>query len=391
MKGTLFRRSLIACFSLMLVFVTAAPSALGCVLCLESPRDDSSYTAITSIPIRNSLELDDDVLPPDTDFVYHIEPAAATANVLGNPVSAGVAAAVSVSGATNFGPSSERNDAVISVDAAAFPAPGIYRYEVTEENGGYEGIRYDDNIYFLDLYVRHIDQNDSSKGLLVYTTAVSKIDLIHGTEKETTIAGGTAGAETNAIPFSNSMLDDPDKVKDDEFSVHPLKIEREIHNKFGLKKRTARFSVTIYGSETETAESYHLIVTRAGDGDGIAEATSVITSGQAAEFELAPGETARVTGLSKSDSYVLTEEGQAGYAAVLSENGKTVAESGVGDDVTIEGTMGAAEKTYLFAETQEHATAREILSSYGPPLLIAAVIAAVVVPFLRWRKKLRAG
>ncbi|MCH3972150.1 MAG: QVPTGV class sortase B protein-sorting domain-containing protein [Oscillospiraceae bacterium] len=223
------------------------------------------------------------VYAPKTTFNFTIEPAAGIDSPT-NPIYKGVEGGVAKSAAISFDPATDgytaQKDATIAINAEAFtnPAkPGIFRYAVKETAGNYDGITYDATTKYLDVYV-------------------DNTGVVYGVAFEGKTTDKANGVFTNEYKTGT------------ENGVNDLIVKKTVTGGQGDLNKDFHFKVTVKGAD---GEKYTVSKTTK---EGTSTAAS-LTSGTAVTYTLKSGEYLTVTGLSKNDTYTVTEieSGTDGY------------------------------------------------------------------------------
>ncbi|MDD3261659.1 MAG: QVPTGV class sortase B protein-sorting domain-containing protein [Oscillospiraceae bacterium] len=260
------------------VALAAAMSVSVFAISASAIDKDTSVKPEKSFKITKIVDKADNVYAPKTTFNFTIEPAAAI-DSLTNPIYKGVEGGVAKSAAISFDPETDgytaQKDATIAINAKAFTGPGIYRYAVKETAGNYDGITYDATTKYLDVYVDNTG--------VVYDVAF---------EGKTTDKDN--GVFTNEYKTGNGVND--------------LIVKKTVTGGQGDLNKDFHFTVTVNGAD---GEKYTVVKTTK---EGKSTAASLISS-TAATYTLKSGEYLTVTGLSKNDTYTVTEieSGTDGY------------------------------------------------------------------------------
>ena len=230
-------------------------------------------------------------------------------------------------------------------------APGIYRYEVTEENGTYDGMTYSQETKYLDVYVT-IENGEKS---------VSSYTFV---DKDDT------KVKDNGI-FEN-------KYNETEGANRELKVEKVIAGSQASPSQEFDFNITINGAPNE---QYKIVKTNASDSTEAIPNVDYLVSGQQATFTLQGGEYITVYGLSPNDTYTVAEADytKLGYTTevkvddtVQDPTNKTI--SGEEDTVTVTNTRDASAPT-------------GIAMDIAPYALLVVIAAAGCFVFLRKRNE----
>lgn len=301
-----------------------------------------------NVTVKKEITKETNVYTPNTSFTFSVRPAAAgeltgSGKVLATDIPAnGVSFSDNSIASTpgGIGETTVRltDTAELEVNADAFSTPGIYRYVVTEDAGSYDGITYSTEKKFFDVYV-------NSEGEVYSYMFV----------EENNDNGKDDGV------FTNDYSKDHDTLKD-------LKIEKEVTGNQGDKNKDFTFTVKIDG---ETGEQYYMVFS-----DGTTNAVT-LTSGVAATFMLANGESVTIYGLDSDDTYTVTEND---YSA----DGYTTKVNDV-ETSTDNGTI-SADKTVTFVNDKNVATPTGVIMTVAPYILIVAAAGVLAALFLRRKR-----
>lgn len=214
----------------------------------------------------------------------------------------------------------------ISIDASKFTAPGIYRYNVSEAAGTYEGITYSTETKYFDVYV------NSSKKVYAYTFTDA-----------TAMDGKDDGVFTN-----------------DYTDIHDVTITKQVTGNQGDKSKAFNFTINASGAD---GEKFYVTY-----GDG--ETVTLGADGDAKIITLKDGQSATIHGLSVTDTYSVEE-------ADYTSDGYTTTVDGAKS-----GTIGE-DRTVTFTNEKNASTPTGIMMNVAPYVLMVAVAAVLAVVFLR--------
>ena len=214
----------------------------------------------------------------------------------------------------------------ISIDESKFTAPGIYRYNVSEVAGTYEGITYSTETKYFDVYV-----NSSNKVYAyTFTDAVAE-------------DGKDDGVFTN-----------------DYTGIYDVTITKKVTGNQGDKSKAFNFTIDASGAD---GEKFYVTY-----GDG--ETVTLGADEDAKIIALKDGQSATIHGLSVTDTYSVEE---ADYTKDGYETTVTGAKSGsISEDTPV-----------LFTNNKDASTPTGIMMNVAPYVLMVAVAAVLAVVFLR--------
>lgn len=296
--------------------------------------------SIDSVTFTKTVEAEDNTLMPKTAFTFSVVPGAAATGEEGRVIYAGeVDGAGFAAGAETiaFAPEDKENtkSTQIQLDVSKFTKPGIYRYEVTETAGNYDGITYDTKTYNLDVYV------------------------VNGTEGNLVIDGAT---------LNDSTTGDKGQGFTNSYATNNLTVKKVITGNQADMKKEFEFTITINGAE---GEQYNM--ENAGK-------TTPITSGENVTVQLGHNEEVKIYGLSAADTYRVVEEDCSadGYTTTIDSSDEK-------DGLTATGNVDTGDDTVTYTNEKQVTTPTGIMMNIAPYILmvLAAVVFAVV--FLRRR------
>ena len=239
--------------------------------------------------------------------------------------------------------------AKIEYDLSKFTEPGIYRYEVSESQGDYEGIKYDTSVKYFDVYVVSDDEGSLSVN---YAAFIDKNDPKVKDD-------GT---------FTNDYSSKHDTLKD-------LEIKKEVTGNQGDKTNKAfQFTIKVEGT---SGECYNLQLP-----DGSFEK---MNSGTEKTISLKNGQTAKIYGLSASDICTVTENDYSsdGYTTTI-DDVETRQTSGT--ITTIAGTTDKKGDVKVTVVNDKNTTSPTGIVMMIAPYVIL-VSAALVAGLLFFRRK----
>lgn len=253
-----------------------------------------------------------------------------------------------------------------SVSKDQFPAPGTYRYPITEleaEGKGAEGIMEDNAVNrYMDIIVKSTDEAPS---------------FVFVEEKEE--GGNITYVKSDGVflnGYGKTPGTDPTDPKEPKDKLYNLEIEKKVEGNQGNKSEEFSFAVQIDG---ETGEEYYVSF------DGIEQNITKIESGKSQTFNLKDGAKVKITGLSEGDKYTVSEESTNGYTTKIRVNdgeekdGNSV-ESAVDEKLT-------SDTKIVVTNTKDVTTPTGIVLSFAPYILLVALAGVFGVLFLRRKKE----
>lgn len=243
-------------------------------------------------------------------------------------------------------------------DASKFTDIGTYRYKVQQNNNGYEGIKYDEGVRYLDVIV-------AREGESVY---IENAYL----KKEGDSAKDEAFVNTYGV--NKPDPDHPTNPPVPDGKVNDLVISKNVTGNYGDRNKNFTFEITIEGAE---GEWYNL------------EGQQAIKKGTPTKITLRHGQSVKIYGLTEGDKYKIEETAETGYTTKFETKvGETVIGGGAVDSNVATGkiTEGDSLQTQEVAFTNNRTgSATGFVSSYGPYALM--VVLAGAVAFVLFRKR----
>lgn len=347
-------------------------SMLGVTAFAEESTETSTLT--------KQVVKDANIYAPATDFVFTIEGVGeqtgvqdASGNTLSSPAGGLV---FSKTKTTTASISSSPLDSDIDVttltvgtldveaSASAFSTPGVYRYKITETGGSYEGIDYDKDERYVDVFIY---KEGNPKVLFVSADGSAKAD----------------GIVCNKYGKGNT----PDT------DLYDLTLTKHVTGNQSVPGKKFTFTITVDGA---AGEKY---LVKYGTGASAVKKTLVSDDTNGVTVELSDGESAVIYGLSKTDAYTITEnsyenEGYKTYIASADGTG-TLAPAGYVEsnrrstaagnyEAVEEGTLN--DKAVHVYNDKTVTTPTGIAVAVAPYMLMVVAAGAFAVLFLRRRK-----
>lgn len=334
---------------------TLALGMLGTTAFAEGANQTETTSVVSRATLTKKITKRAEVYSPAASFTFTITPGTAVAATsTTNEIKAGPAGGVTFGGnATSTTIESTpvlsdgQSTTVITVGSkdlqvndASFKdtngkwKPGIYRYNIAESVGNYEGITYDATTRYFDVYVTN--NGIVSKSFMNVNNPKVKDD----------------GIITN------------DYDKNHEGEINDLTIKKELAGNMPDDSEEFEFTVTINGNDNE---KYNVIYS-----DG--KTTGTITSKTPATIKLKGGQSVKITGLSHSDTYKVEEKDYTaqGYKTTYDANKK--------------GKISVDTTTTVINEKNAPSPTGVVLN-YGPYILMIALAGSMAVFFLRKKNR----
>lgn len=271
---------------------------------------------------------------------------------------------------------------------------GYYKFELEENNNGYEGIRYASGKFYV--YVLLYEENGAKKteiaverqGATINNVSVpaAKIDVINNNY------GKHTPPETPDLPPEKPKTpEDPDPTPND--STHDVTIVKKIEGTMRNTKDPFKFSIKIVPSNG--GERYHV------EPVGISTLgfTYIDANTDSAQFTVTDNQGIKIYGLTKSDQIIVTEEDGRQYTMSVRHGDK---EDGSGKEdasyvsplAMVSGQKYKAEMNVLkdkshveVVNTKDKVTPTGIVMNVAPYALMLAVAGGTGVVFVNRKKE----
>ena len=327
-------------------------------------------TDSASFTITKNLTKEEKAMTPNVSFEFTVDEVTVSDETRnGIPVSSGIDGGVTVStldDSADFAPNGSLNNNTSLSDTVTFDVnlnvfngvPGIYKYQITENDVTYDGVTKDTNV--LNLYV-YIENDTVNGGVKVAYTELVDPD------------GGTDGVESKTDSFTNV------------YTTNDLILYKVLTGNAANMGEDFKFNVTIDGADRE---QYYVEIgtyqAPAEGGDPVftvnsgAESTRVLTSDTPAEFTLGHNGAIKVYGLSANDSYIIEEVDD-------NTNGYTLKINGTKDtDGVITGKI-SEDSVIKYDNNKEVTAPTGIAMTIAPYAIMVVAAAGVAFLFLRRR------
>ena len=360
-------------------FVATAMLATMAIVPASAYTQDQPYATGPSITFDKVLHVPANAFTPNATFNYTITQATAgsVTSIDNTPIEMGDPGDITFTDSTavftseantevgSLGARTKTDEVAMTVDITKFNHAGIYKYVVTETLAAADANEAIASEGSKDLYV--FVENDASAptGLKVaYTMLVNS-----GTNP------------TQAANKDDSFDNYYGTTPGGDPTIYNLTLTKNIEGAGANKNGEFTFNVTITG--TSTNEKYVLQ-----DADGTYR---VVTSGSPVEITLGDDETATIYGLSKSDTYQITETYVDGYTttATVDDASYTLVDLNDQDTdpaLTVDTTaMSESNVKVVYTNTKDSVTPTGIMMDIAPYALLVVIAAAGCFIFLRKR------
>lgn len=319
-------------------------------------------TSITNVGVKKTVKTDGDTFAPNTIFTFNVDEATPGANEMrdGVKVSRGIEGGLTAGQGVRFSPNTDAETQAtyeatgsLSVNDSVFNHAGVYKYTVSEVDGVYEGIAYDDSIYNVYVYV----YNKDTEGVYVGNVVTEKV--------------GEEGNTKADLSFENDYGYD----EENNDTTHDVKITKNVTGNQGDKAQSFNFTTSINASET--GEAFKIVVKETANSNP--EVKSYTAGGANATATIKDGGSIQILGLSANDTYTVTEDDYSGegYTTKIDNVETRVATGTVNQD----GTSVIVENNRIVS------AATGIAMTYGPYALMVALAGGMAALFLRRRNR----
>ena len=294
----------------------------------------------------------------------------------------------------------------VDFTGVTFPAPGIYRYIITEKNGGSSGITYDTS-RTLDVYVQYKKNTVTGEGQPEYTDELEVAYYV--------LQAGEVGNPDTATDAENGTKSDGFT---NTYTTQNLTLKKEVEGNQGDRDKFFKFTVeisnavpgTVYDVVIPTNDTPQQDDLEQGDNlssvnsnrltVGAAESPST-TGSVTGTYYLKSGQSIVIQGLTKDTKYTIEEKSYStdGYSTAYSVEvgGKEVVQSttsnSTGDrkmsiDATEpDGTATIGDNTVTFTNSKSGTVPTGILLETAPYLILGAVVVAGLVVLFATRRR----
>ena len=323
-----------------------AMAMAAALVCAALPMGALADDACTSATITKKVTKEANTYAPNTSFSFAVANGAA---IPSDNILQGVTGGAVMGGPVSFTPASGSigqtvlsGSTSITFNPSVFSAPGIYRYTVTETQGSYDGITYD----------------DTAKDLLVY------------------VANGS-----NGFVIDGYTISDPNGTKNDAFTndygtanglVNELTITNTVTGNQGDQSKPFTYTLTM--TPAETGEKYLLVL----NGD---TSNAIEVSATAVQFTLTHGQSAVLYGLSSGDAFSVVQTDYSGEGYTTTADLNEVPANGL----SVEGSITAdAQADFV---NDRSVTPPTGLVQEKAPYLVMLIVAAGLVTLILFRRR----
>ncbi len=363
---------------LMVVLAVVVMASMGLVFAANVPAEVKTNAEIV---INKKVTASDGLLPDVTEFKFNLEKVRYTLAKDGIEVTSdlsympeGGELTIPV---TPNGENTEKNGSrTYSLDFSDKEV-GVYRYKLTEQNGGVEGVEYDDKTYYIDVYV--INQIDEETGVPTGKVTVSDIVVWEKTEDSETKKTRSDAANTpNQVeyPFISKYETSAD-----------LSVAKIVKGNYANLNQAFEFEVTLDNladGETYTIEYYQNGVLVEGTIND--NPTTVKKEDGKITLKLKNGEKFVVKGLPANAEYTVVENQEATYTGEYKAygeeaTGEKTGKADMGEDVTVKGTLfdNKVENGVLSNEEVTYTNTKEYTAPTGIIVSVLPFVVGVVL------------
>lgn len=368
MKFNKISRKLAACSLAGVMMV----SMLGMTVCAEGYTPDSSSVAVKFEKVLN-MNAAEGASTPGVTFSYTIQPGTAvTATDTTPEIKAGVGAPTIEDVTYEVGDDEFTKTATVDFSKVTFTAPGIYRYEIKEDNtktnGIYENIGYDTPTRYLDVYVENVLKDGKVTGYKI-TNSVLTETAINPTQKGDQVE---YGENKKVAGYENT------------YTTYDLTLDKTLAGTMANHADEFKFTITIKGMQ-------------AGSTVTVEEGDDTFTSSAAKEdgtitvsATLGDKGSTTIKGIPANASYEIKEnlDAKTGYTpSIKTTTGLNVNKSedvnGGYSKVTAE--MDNKDEAVSYTNTKDAVTPTGVAMTVAPYILMVAVAGVFAILFLRRR------
>ena len=343
---------------------------------------ETTYTPIGgSTTFVKNLVVDADANIPDLTFTYSIRrgtavPAtASTIEILASTNGGGTVGTAVFSNAdtvntipglpTDTDPSNPtagkkyaQKSVTVTLPATSFDRPGVYRYEITEVNGGQPGVTYEEHpVRYLDVFVVADENNNLSVNSYALRDSASTI----GTDGAYTTDPGQKSAG-----YTNTM------------TQYDFSFDKTIAGNQGDKNKRFTFTLNISNANPGT---YPVVAT---DVTGNPTSITIPSNGtDSAEYQLTNGSSIQIIGLNAGAVCSVSEVAGDYTASHSLDGGATVSGSSSGDI-----TLANSNHSVAFTNTRNGIIPTGVIVTVAPFAAGLLIFGAVII-FVAVRRKRR--
>ena len=300
---------------------------------------------LTSVTVNKKVETKEKTYKPNETFTFTVNPATPSdgEKFENNVVYSGVEDGLTAGNGAEF---KAAGDYVLSteytatgslnIDKTQFERAGVYKYTVSENQGSYDGMVYDDSTYDVYVYV----YADETTGDLSVGNVVS-----------------VKNGEKTELGFTNKY-----GVGDDNDTLHNIEIKKIITGNQSNMNDTFNFDVKVAGSN---AEELYVVEVNGKTVDPLKGDNKTVT------YTIGHDGTIKIYSLSPQDAYsVIEQANEQGYVVTI--DGKNT------------GSL-TADTTVTFTNTKNATTPTGVIMNIAPYALMVALAGVLAFFFLRRR------
>lgn len=361
------KRSKLACRLASALLTGAMVVSMGGLTAFaeETPVIPISGNEIT---LTKTVTRSNNALYPNTSFTFTVTPEGTAGQPIddtGNPVIYG-----GVTGGVSFGTdadtitvtpddTAESFTTKLTLNVSVFDTPGVYRYKVAETPGDYDGMIYQDDYYYLDVYVVNGENGKVIDGVTAHKVTENE-------DGTTTVAEAKSG-----LDFTNTH------------TTNTLTVTKIITGNQAYTDGEFNITITVTGQAGEKFASNYT------DANGN---TVTFETGVSQTVTLGNNDSVIIYGLSKSDTYTVVENDE----KVTTDNYTVSYYDGVYDAANPEThkvaginnlAEGTEDKNVTVVNEKDFATPTGVAMTFAPYILLVAAAGVFAVLFLRRRRE----
>ncbi len=316
-----------------------------------------SGDGLTSVTVNKTVNTKEKIYKPNETFTFHVATGTVTEGEKfeGNVVYAGPEDGLKPGTGAEFSPvagevltTTYTAQGNLSIDTTKFEKAGVYKYTVSEVQGTYDGMTYDNSTYDVYVYV-YADET----GTLSVKNVVSVKD-----------------GQKADLGFTNEY-----GTGEDDKGLYNIEIKKVITGNQADKTQTFDFTAQVAGSDA--GEIYNVEV----NGETVSAKNLLRGDNQPKTYTITNNGTIKIYGLSSKDAYnVMEQANDQGYVVSISSDDNDTQINGS----TASGTL-TKDTTVTFTNTKDATTPTGVIMNIAPYALMVALAGVLAFFFLRRR------
>ena len=280
-----------------------------------------------------------------------------------------------------------KGEGAITVDTSKFPGKGYYLFDLKEDDGKYEGIRYDNNNYKLFVIIY-----EDATGSLKSKVSVYRANAEKKATSKTEYIGNNYGRENTPPNDPENPPIVPDTPDND---IHDVTIKKRVTGSMRDENKKFELAIKVTSSTKGKPASKHEFYEVTGEGiTGPTAIESDVTEAKVFNV-MHGGEGIRIRGLSDGDMITVTEQNGETYTMTVKEdtNGLVAAKkdnNGFFEITNNYTTKFAAKKNgakVTVTNNKDSITPTGIVMNVAPYAMMLAVAGGLGVVFMNRKKE----